>query len=419
MRRSFILGRGSPTFLILSGVIGLVYALARGLGADELASFQIWFIAGFALTYVAAFLSFRKLGIRPWGAGVGALLFAFALPMVTRIGHSQLVYRLWIPPAVVALDSLLTKGSVRAGATCVLFLALQLAANVYLGLFLCLLLASYGVAVFLVGRDRLALPCAAELRSTGLAGHCMTAMLFLAGLVILAVVAVPYREVQSLYGFGRSWPEVAMFLPRLGSYVSAGPSQIWPDLSSFAYPHVLEQQLFPGMAAITALVWFVISRPARQRRPLAAVMLVTAAILFFLTIEIAGYTIYRAIYSIPGFSALRAISRVILVLLLPLAALLGMLIDDLTAPGRYRATRCALASMLSAFLIAECSLVSRNSSAPGLGGSASRPLRLSCRRTCLRERCSLLEPIRRSQTHRGVWSSSMRKWRPWCTASPR
>jgi hypothetical protein len=55
---------------------------------------------------------------------------------------------------VVALDSLLTKGSLRAGATCVLFLAFQLAANVYLGLFLCLLLASYGVAVFLVGRDR-------------------------------------------------------------------------------------------------------------------------------------------------------------------------------------------------------------------------------------------------------------------------
>jgi hypothetical protein len=111
-------------------------------------------------------------------------------------------------------------------------------------------------------------------------------MLFLAGLVVLAVVAVPSREVQSLYGFERSWPKVAIFLPRLGSY-------------------------FPGMAAIIALLWFLISRPARKRHPIAAVMLVAAAILFFLTIEIAGYT-----YLIPGFSALRAVSRLNLLLLL-------------------------------------------------------------------------------------------------------
>jgi hypothetical protein len=222
-----------------------------GIGAGALASFQVWVIAGFALTDIAAFLSFRKLGIRPWGAAAGAFLFTFALPMAAQTSHPQLVYRLWIPPAVVALDRLLTNASFRAGALCVLFVALQFAANVYLGLFLCLLLASYGVAVFLVGRDRLALPSAGGLRAAGLADHSMTVMIFLAGLAVLAINAVPYREVHSLYGFERSWPTVAQFLPHLGSHVLAGASRIWPDFSSrFPYPFVWEQQLFPGMAAI-------------------------------------------------------------------------------------------------------------------------------------------------------------------------
>jgi len=339
------------------------YALARGLGASEPTSFQIWVIAGFAITYVATFLSFRKLEMRPWGAAAGAFLFAFALPMTAQVYHSQLTYRLWIAPAVVALDRLLTKNSLRAGAACVLFLALQFAASIYLGLFLCLLLASYGMAVFLVGRDRLALPSINEIRSVGLAEHCTTAVLFLIGLIVLAVVAVPYHEVKSLYGFERSWSEAASSLPRLGSYVLA-ESRIWPDFSS-TFPY-LYGRLFPGMVAIVPLLFFLISRRARKRQPVAIAMLVTVAILFFLTIYVRGHTIYWIIYSIPGFSAMRYVYRVVLVLLLPLAALLGMLIDDLTAPGRYRATRCIVASLLSAFLIAECSLVNLHSSRPAV-----------------------------------------------------
>ena len=124
-------------------------------GVGRLASFQAWFVAGFVLTYAAAFVSFRKLGLRAWGAAAGAFLFTFPLPMAAQWGHAQLVYRLWVPPAVLALDRFLTRRSLRAGAACVLFLALQLAAGIYVGLFLCLLLAAYAVALGLVGRDRL------------------------------------------------------------------------------------------------------------------------------------------------------------------------------------------------------------------------------------------------------------------------
>ena len=344
---------------------GEVYALARAFGAGELGAFRAWVLAGFALTYAATFLSLRKLGLRPWGAAAGAFLFAFPLPMAAQFSHAQLVYRLWVAPALVALDRLLTRGSYRAGAAAVLFVALQFAASIYIGLFLCLLLASYAAAMAAAGRRRMMLPSIEGLRSGGLARCGGAAILLLAGLGVLAVVAIPYHQAQIMYRFGRSWPEVASLLPRPGSYLLAGASRIYPDLSRwFAYPAVWEQQLFPGFAPIIALGWFLASPAARRRNPLAAIMLAATGILFLATVDLGGWSVYRLIFPIPGFSALRAVCRVILVLMLPPAILFGMLIDDLAGPKRRPAVGCGLAVALCVLLVAECSLVRQDFSAP-------------------------------------------------------
>ena len=342
-----------------------VYALARALGMGSLASFQAWFVAGFALTYGAAFVSLRKLGLRTWGAAAGAFLFTFPLPMASQFGHAQLVYRLWVPPAVLAFDRFLTRRSLRAGAACVLFVALQLAASIYLGLFLCLLLASYAVALCLLARNRLALPRWAAFRSAGVAKLVTAGILLAAGLLVLAIVGIPYSDMQSMYGFTRYWHEVEGMLPRPGSYLLAGSSKLWPNLSArFPYPLVWEHQIFPGLSAIIPLAWFLLSKRARTRQPLAAPMLAAVAILFAVTIDLSGHTLYRLIYPIPGFSAIRGVTRIILVMMLPLAALLGMLIDDLATARAYRYPCRLLAVVLSVFLVAECSFINQSASPP-------------------------------------------------------
>lgn len=344
---------------------GEVFALARVLGAGGLTAFRVWFVAGFALTFVFAFLSFRALGLRSWGAAVAAFLFTFPLPMTAQFSHAQLIYRLWVPPAVVALDRLMTERNFRAGAVVVLFAALQFSASIYVGLLLLLLLGSYCTASFLVGRQRFAANPPGAPRLQGRAALGLSALFLIAGVALLAVVALPYRHVQSLYGFGRSWPEVLSLLPRPGSYLLASASRIWPDLShAFPYPAVWEQQLFPGLSALVALFWFIVSPATRRRHPLAVVMLVTAGILFLATINIHGHSFYRLIFPIPGFSAMRVVARVILVLMLPLSVLLGLLIDDLIASTRHVPARRVFAVALAAFLVVECALVKEDSSAP-------------------------------------------------------
>lgn len=342
-----------------------VFALARSFGEGTVRSFQVWFVAGFLLTYAATFVSFRRLGLAAWGAASGAFMFTFPLPMAAQFDHVQLVYRLWVPVAILAFHRFFTRRSPRAGAACILFVALQLLAGIYLGLFLCLLLASYAVALCFVGRRRLVPSGPATFRPVRSGELVMTAALLMAAVIILTIVGRPYLDVQAMYGFTRAWPEVAQMLPRPGSYLLASASMLWPNLSSsFSYPALQEHQLFPGLSAIIPVVWFMLSKRARARHPLAGVMLVTLAILFSLTIYVDGRTLYRFIFLIPGFSSIRAVARVILVMMLPLAALFGLLMDDLAAPGPHRLVRRCVASVLSAFLVVECSWVVVANSTP-------------------------------------------------------
>lgn len=346
---------------------GIVYALARILGLGEEAAFNAWFVAGFALTYMAAYAVLRRLGLTRWGASTGAFLFAFPLPMAAQFNHAQLVYRLWIPPALLTFRNFSTRHDLRGGSACLFFTALELATSIYLGMFLVLLILSYSLALCLFARDRLALPNLNTLRATNRTEWIETGILSVTGLMLLAIVAIPYVHVQQLYGFGWSWDRVAQGLPRPQSFLLAGVSRIWPNVSAmFPLPLVWEQQLFPGLSAIIPLAWSAASRRARARHPLALEMLGTFAFLLVLTIDIGGISIFRVLYFLPGFSALREVSRIILVMMFPIAVLFGLLTDDLIADVDFPHIGRASAVLLSAFLIVECSFIYHFESDPAV-----------------------------------------------------
>lgn len=345
---------------------GIFYALIRAFRIGPVTSFQMWYVLGFALTYVTAFISFRMIGLRAWGAAAGAFLFTFPLPITDQSHHAQLTYRLWVPPAIVAVDRFLVGPSLRAGAACILFVSLQLATSIYIGLFLCLLLAAYVIALYLVARKRIAPRPWVTFRSAKTAEVITAAFILITGLSLIAVVGIPYLNAEAVYGFARSWQKnVVGAVPRIHSYLLTRFSMLWPNLSyRYHYFHIWEHQMFPGLSAVIGLAWFLFSKHARTRHPLAAPMLVALAILFGITLDLHGHTLYRLIYLIPGFSALREIARVILIMMLPLAVLFGMLIDDLATAGLYQRVRRALAVALSVFVVAECSLIHHYSSSP-------------------------------------------------------
>jgi hypothetical protein len=331
------------------------YVVARALGADAYRAFQLWFIAGLTLTYLATGWCLRRFGLTPLGAAAGAFLFTFALPMIAQFFHGEFVYRPWVAPAVLALDGCIRRRSLVAGAACLLFTALQFAVSNYLGMFLVLLLAAYAVSLLLLGRAR------PGFRAPNRGEVAAAAVLLLAGVAVLAAVGLSYAEVHRTYGFTRPWVAVAEGLPRPQSYLLAEVSRVWPDLSGvLPLPNPQEQQDFPGLAAIIALAWFSVGGRARRRQPLAAPMLATAAIVTVLTLDVGGHTLYRLFYALPGFAEMRSVSRVILVTLLPLSVLAGLLVDDVARRRRWPGRAAALA--LVALLVAESALTRASTS---------------------------------------------------------
>ena len=81
---------------------GIIYVLSRYVGIDRIASFQIWFVFGNILNLISAYYVLRKLGFSTFAAGLGAFVFAFALPVLAKEGHAQLVYRFASPLALLA-----------------------------------------------------------------------------------------------------------------------------------------------------------------------------------------------------------------------------------------------------------------------------------------------------------------------------
>lgn len=338
---------------------GVAYVVARALGADYYRAYQYWFAAGFIFTFVSANWCLRKFGMSSIGAAAGAYLFSF--PLTLEVAHSQLIYRLWVPPAVLAFDWFFTRRSLKSGACAFLCVALQLAADVYIGMLLLLFLLFYAVALLTIGRRRW-VPLRLSDIQVSTRDLMITGLLVISGTIALAVVIGPYIEVQRLYLFTRSWDDVTLGLPRLQSYLLAWPSRLWPHFfSTSSVPLFVEQQLFPGLAAVIALGSFSVSPTLRARYPLAPVMLTALGLAFVFTVYLHGISLYRLIYYFPGFDALRATARIILVMMLPLAVLLGFLVDDLIDVGAGRARRVLAGVSLLVLLVAELSLINTHS----------------------------------------------------------
>ncbi len=173
----------------------------------------------------------------------------------------------------------------------------------------------------------------------------------------------PYWQVRKLYGFQRPWIYVATMLPKWKSYLLADRSRLWGPISDlvpgFSMRH--EHQLFPGLAAVIlvgiAVAWLIPRRHGNSQ-PVVRLHLWAGLTLVAITFLFHGFTLYRMIWALPGFDSIRAVTRIILVLMWPLAVAIAFGTDRLVAQdGQPRLFRIAVAACLSGLLVAESVLV--------------------------------------------------------------
>jgi hypothetical protein len=313
-----------------------IYWLFRGLRFAPDTALQLWMITVLALDFVAMDVFLRRcLGLKPVAIGIGAFLFAYAGPRVTQLGHQQLLPQFFTISGMYGIFRMLRPGRMTPTQGIYLFFlsaAAQLWAGYYLGWYLFLGVLAAGIAMLCSREDRARLmkPLATHKRTIATG----------AVLSLLAVAPMAYHYGVALRLVGpRHFVDVAGMIPPPQSWLYLGPDSwfySWePHVALFGtIPFEHEQRLGIGWITLAAALFGCRSLVRDRGRWARAGMLASLAIVFLITLYPGRITPWRLLFNmVPGANAIRAVSRIVFLMLIPLSIGLAWLIETRTRLG--------------------------------------------------------------------------------------
>ena len=316
----------------------LFYGLFRFFGIPREYAFDAWFVIGALLNYLACFWVLRQWRFGLIASALGAFIFAASLPVLMADNAAQLNYRFAIPMAWFFFYHALTvtdhqKRWLYFGYA-TLFIAEQFLCSIYLGLLLVYSLSALLIAWWWANRNQVPNIYDAKddhpLQKGKVIGIALT---IFAGLITGALL-FQYHQIARQYGLTRDNAEVLSMLPKLSSYLLSDHSFIsglWSaHLDTFSQRQ--ENQLFIGLGPFLFFCAGVYFCWGSSLLPNTLLQLGKAAIfsifiVWLITIQVAGYSLYALVLQLPGVSAIRSVGRVILVLLFPAAILVAIAVQ--------------------------------------------------------------------------------------------
>lgn len=308
---------------------GWSYILFRLSGLQREYAYIGWFVVGTLLNFWVAYFVFRRLEFSIVAAGAGAFVYAFALPVLFKEAHAQLTYRFAVPLAGLSLISWINIKQAKWAARTLFWLAVQFYCSIYLGIFLLYLLIAILAASFILKLKRQK-PSDDCLLQIGLAQTLVQTRITI-GLSLFSLLAIgwllyQYQFVSTYYGFTRDMGETLSMMPRPAAYLLADRSGLSNWIGQNIPKTVMrnEQQMFFGAGVgLIALFGLCQSVTTSTSRTLSRIAGLALLILVLLTLSIRGYSVYKWLLYLPGLGSIRAVSRVVLVMLFPLGILVS------------------------------------------------------------------------------------------------
>lgn len=318
---------------------GLIYVLFRLSGFLRETAYDAWFCIGALLNFLAAYWTLRRLKLSALAAASGAFVFSFSLPtLLTQSIHSQLLYRFAIPFAVLGFYRALDGQRFYYLWQTFFWVAVQFYCSIYMGVFLSYLLAAATLGVLFLrdGRQKVVRAIASfqkePLKNQGV----FVLMTFFSAMAVIWLLN-RYQATAHEYGFTKSIGEISNMLPTLKSYLVSDLSRLssWVGQWSGDLPVRWEHQLFVGIGvAMIASYGAIVVLTAERNEIFGRVALASWCLLFVATLYLNGVSIYLwLIKTIPAISAIRVVSRIILIMLFPIAILVAVGIDRI---GKFR-----------------------------------------------------------------------------------
>jgi hypothetical protein len=310
----------------------------RATGFEPDTSFQLWMLTMAVLNFAAAYGLFRRgFDLKPLSASIGAFLFSFGSSRVSQLGHQHLLPHFYTVMAVYALLEVFrshSEGRSRGRST--LWVALFFAtvtAQVYAGVYFAWFLGlSLSVAVaWAVLLPSLRRPLVKVLIANRFA-LIISALLSAAA---VAPLAIHYRLAASEVGL-RGFGEAIAMLPTMQSWLYTGPDSWlygWARKTALFSGLSMEYEHRIGVGLITTALLLTGLYLARHRAAVRLALLVSLPLILAITMFPGGVTAWEYLFPyIPGAGAIRGVSRIGLVLLLPASLGLAMFFDRSRLP---------------------------------------------------------------------------------------
>ncbi len=344
-----------------------IYALFRWFGLDRETAFQCWYLCNFPLNYIAAAYVLSRAKLRPLAVGVGAFFFAFGAPVLAQGAHFQLYYRFGVPLACYFFLAFFNQPKLTRLIAVAFWVVWQFYLSIYLGLFLLMLLAALALLMPFFISDGIDTSIKArilawprKLRQAWLQTNLKESVLSLLVICALGIcffeLIWPYYKISKDYGFCRGWAEVTSMLPIIQSFFLSDYTILWAPISRFFGQDIdvrHEHQLFPGIAIVIMVLVGLVGRFKSKNSHLAWLFLGSILILMMITLNFYGYSIYWLLWNIPGVNSIRAITRIQMVWLWPLAFFVSWVIDEVMAQKKSHLAQISV-FFLTVLLITEC-----------------------------------------------------------------
>ena len=332
-----------------------LYSLFRLLGFETFTSYQLWFVVVSALNYGAAFLLLKKITGNTWAAVLGAMVFAFSISLQSQLTHAQTFPRFAIPLAFW--------GAVRFRETLrpadlflsLFFLVYQFWCGIYLGFMLAVPL---GIFLLLIIASRFSQLCKLARRVQWSLKILATGMI---NILLLLPLVIPYKAAStpaSMDHYRYIFPSI----PGIRShFFSQHGSLLWDFMQGTGshYPAWWDHQIFAGAIATLAMgvaavllfrkLWKVQFKIGELQAPW--LLLLAGLLTFPLFVRVGSHSGYLLVYFLPGFNALRSITRIINIELIFFATATAVATALLIPRSRWQAP--LVFSMLMTLLIVD------------------------------------------------------------------
>ncbi len=292
-----------------------IYAAFRFLNYDRETSFQLWYLFITALNYACAYLFLRSTFKNNYAAALGAMIFAFSLALQSQMTHAQTFARFPVPLVLWMCIKFAEDLNSKYFWLALFFLVVQFYCGIYLGFMLAVPMGLLLLFIFIYKRKLLIqkLRNAKWVSSLGISLVVNGTLLF--------VLMKPYLE-RAKQMPSISYDSIVATIPSLKSFVySQHGSLLWNSLDRIADHETAwwDHQLFPGAIAILGLLlwaYFIIAKrksgaTINSTLNISSLLFATSLITILLFIRFGDISLYRILFTIPGFSSMRSLTRII------------------------------------------------------------------------------------------------------------